>query len=48
MERRWFDGMVAVNKSLQKLMEEEFYKRKQVVVVSLKPNQLAQALSGRS
>ena len=48
MERSGFDGMVTTNQSLQKLVEEGRVESEQAVAVSLKPNELAQALRGRS
>ena len=47
MERSGFDGMVTINQSLQKLVEEDRVDAEQAVAVSLKPNELAQALRGR-
>ena len=47
MERSGFDGMVTINQSLQKLVEEERVDAEQAVAMSLKPNELAQALQGR-
>ena len=47
MERSGFDGMVTINQSLQKLVEEDLVNAEQAVAVSLKPNELAQALRGR-
>ena len=46
MERSGFDGMVTINQSLQKLVEEDRVDAEQAVAVSLKPNELAQALRG--
>ena len=48
MERGGFDGMVTTNQSLQKLVEDGRVESEQAVAVSLKPNELAQALRGRS
>ena len=48
MERSGFDGMVTTNQSLQALVEADRINGKQAVAVSLKPNELAQALRGRS
>lgn len=47
MERSGFDGMVTTNQSLQRLVEEGRVDADQAVAVSLKPNELAQALRGR-
>ena len=47
MERSGFDGMVTINQSLQKLVEEDRVDAEQAVAMSLKPNDLAQALRGR-
>ena len=47
MERSGFDGMVTINQSLQKLVEEDLVDAEQAVAMSLKPNELAQALRGR-
>ena len=48
MERSGFDGMVTTNQSLLALVEEDRIDGSQAVAVSLKPNELAQALRGRS
>ncbi len=48
MERSAFDGMVTSNQSLQKLVEDGRIEPESAVAVSLKPNELAQALRGRS
>ena len=48
MERSSFDGMVTTNKSLQALVEAGRVEPDKAVAVSLKPNELAQALRGRS
>ena len=48
MERSGFDGMVTTNKSLQKLVEDGRIDAEEAVAMSLKPNELAQALRGRS
>ena len=48
MERSGLDGMVTTNQSLQALLEAGRIDGDQVVAVSLKPNELAQALRGRS
>ena len=48
MERSGFDGMVTINQSLQKLVEEDRVEADQALGMSLKPNELAQALRGRS
>ena len=48
MERSGFDGMVTTNQSLLALVEAGRIDGDQAVAVSLKPNELAQALRGRS
>ena len=48
MERSGFDGMVTANQSLQTLVEDGRVEADKAVAVSLKPNELAQALRGRS
>ncbi len=48
MERSGFDGMVTTNQSLQTLVEAGRVEAEQAVAASLKPNELAQALRGRS
>ena len=48
MERSGFDGMVTTNQSLQALVEAGRVEAEQAVTASLKPNELAQALRGRS
>ena len=48
MERSSFDGMVTTNQSLQALVEAGRVEPDKAVAVSLKPNELAQALRGRS
>ncbi len=48
MERSGFDGMVTTNQSLQKLVEDDRIDAEEAVAMSLKPNELAQALRGRS
>jgi twitching motility protein PilT len=48
MERSSFDGMVTTNQSLQALVEAGRVEPQKAVAVSLKPNELAQALRGRS
>ncbi|MAR06528.1 MAG: type IV pili twitching motility protein PilT [Cyanobium sp. NAT70] len=48
MERSGFDGMVTTNQSLQALVESGRVEGEKAVSVSLKPNELAQALRGRS
>lgn len=48
MERSGFDGMVTTNQSLLALVEGDRIYGSQAVTVSLKPNELAQALRGRS
>ena len=47
MERSGFDGMVTTNQSLQTLVEEGRVEADQAIALSLKPNELAQALRGR-
>ena len=47
MERSGFDGMVTTNQSLQTLVEEGRVEANQAIAMSLKPNELAQALRGR-
>ena len=39
--------MVTINQSLQKLVEEDLVDAEQAAAMSLKPNELAQALRGR-
>ena len=48
MERSSFDGMVTSNQSLQTLVEAGRVDAEKAVAASLKPNELAQALRGRS
>ena len=48
MERSGFDGMVTINQSLLALVEAGKVDGEKAVAVSLKPNELAQALRGRS
>jgi len=48
MERSGFDGMVTTNQSLLALVEAERIDAEEAVAVSLKPNELAQALRGRT
>ena len=48
MSRSGFDGMVTLNQSLQALVEAGRLESDQAIAVSLKPNELAQALRGRS
>ena len=48
MERSGFDGMVTTNQSLQRLVEAGRVEPDKAVAVSLRPNELAQALRGRS
>jgi twitching motility protein PilT len=48
MERSGFDGMVTTNQSLLALVEADRIDATEAVAVSLKPNELAQALRGRS
>ena len=48
LERSEFDGMVTTNQSLFALVEEDRIEGALAVAVSPKPNELAQALRGRS
>ena len=48
MERSGLDGMVTTNKSLLALVEAGRIDGNQAVAVSVKPDELAQALRGRS
>ena len=48
MERSGFDGMVTTNQSLLALVEADRIDATEAVAVSLKPNELAQTLRGRS
>ncbi len=48
MERSSFDGMVTTNQALQNLVEAGRVEAEAALAVSLKPNELAQALRGRS
>ncbi|MCT0225075.1 type IV pilus twitching motility protein PilT [Synechococcus sp. CS-1328] len=48
MKRSGFDGMVTTNQSLVKLVEDGRVEAEDAVAVSLKPNELAQALRGRT
>ena len=48
MERSGFDGIVTTNQSLLALVEADRIDDTEAVAVSLKPNELAQALRGRS
>jgi len=48
MERSGFDGMVTANQSLQALVESGQVEGEQAIAVSVRPNELAQALRGRS
>ena len=48
MERSGFDGMVTTSRSLLALVEGNRIEGAQAVAVSPKPNELAQALRGRS
>ena len=47
MERSKFDGMTTANQSLLQLVESDSVDAEQAVAMSLKPNELAQALRGR-
>ena len=48
MQRSGFDGMVTSNQSLQKLVEGGRIEAETAIAVSLRPNELAHALRGRS
>ena len=48
MQRSGFDGMLTSNQSLQKLVEAGSIEAETAIAVSLRPNELAQALRGRS
>lgn len=48
MSRSGFEGMVTLNQSLQTLVEAGRVEADQAVALSLKPNELAQALRGRN
>ena len=48
MERSGFEGMVTSNQSLLALVEADRIDATEAVAVSLKPNELAQTLRGRS
>ncbi len=48
MELSIFDGMVTSNQSLQAIVEAERVEPENAVAVSLKPNELAQALRSQS
>ena len=48
MQRSGFDGMVTSNQSLQKLVEGGRIEAETAIAVRLRPNELAQALRGRS
>jgi pilus retraction protein PilT len=48
MSRSGFEGMITLNQSLQTLVEAGRVGADQAVAVSLKPNELAQALRGRN
>ena len=48
MERSGFDGMVTTNQSLLALVKADRIDGAEAVAVSLKPNELAQVLRGRS
>ncbi|MFM7675190.1 MAG: type IV pilus twitching motility protein PilT, partial [Synechococcus sp.] len=48
MNRSGFDGMVTTNKSLLRLVEEGKVEGEDAVAASLKPDELAQALRGRT
>ena len=47
MERSGFDGMITTNQSIQQLVEEGRVEDEASVAVSMKPNELVQALRGR-
>ena len=48
MERSGFDGMVTSNQSLLELVATERIQPQDAIAVSLKPNELSQAIRGRS
>lgn len=48
MERSEFDGMMTANQSLQRLVESGLVEPEKAIAVSPRPNELAQALRGRS
>ena len=48
MERSRFDGMCTINQSLLELVQADKVEAQSAIAVSLKPNELAQALRGRS
>ena len=47
MSRSNFDGMVTANQTLQALVDAGRFNSDRAIGVSLKPNELAQALRGR-
>jgi twitching motility protein PilT len=48
MHRSEFDGMMTANQSLQKLVESGQVEAEKAIAVSSRPNELTQALRGRS
>ena len=48
MQRSEFDGMMTANQSLQRQVQTVQVEGKKVIAVSPRPNELAQALRGRS
>ena len=48
MQRSEFDGMMTANQSLQRLVESGQVEGEKAIAVSPRPNELAQALRGRS
>ncbi len=48
MQRSEFDGMITVNQSLQRLVESGQVDARKAIGVSPRPNELIQALRGRS
>ena len=48
MERSGFDGMVTSNQSLLDLVMQGRIEPNDAIAVSLKPNELSQAIRGRS
>ena len=48
MKRSAFDGMQTANQSLQQLVEAHRVTPEEALAQSLKPNELAQALRGRT
>ena len=48
MQRSEFDGMMTANQSLQRLVESGQVEAEKAIAVSPRPNELTQALRGRS